>query len=237
MTTAIWEILYLWDFTTTYRNPIQLVGQLLYHCQTVCKINVAIWQKLSSYRLWVRQYIVFLRLVPGLILDQYPTLFQILSDVLAEVDAKNKIDIREEEADSTAIRILGMLRILKYKPPDEISLHFRQGMVEGQKQVIYPVLSWLLSRIPELKKRAYLAKYLVKVDVPPEVAADPDVSELFDQYDGLIDEFKTVHKEMEMVKNSGYSTAELRKDIEEMEKEKDIVEKRIERMQRKVEGA
>ena len=47
--------------------------------------------------------------------------------------------------------------------------------------MIYPVLEWLLSRIPELKKRAYLAKYLVKVDLPPEVAADPDVSELYDQ--------------------------------------------------------
>ena len=56
------------------------------------------------------------------------------------------------------------------------------------------------------------------------------------QYDSLIEEFKSVHKEMEAVKNSGYSTSELRKDIEEMEKEKDIVEKRIERMQRKVEG-
>ena len=31
-----------------------------------------------------------------------------------------------------------------------------------------------------------------------------------------------------------YSTGELRRDIEEMEREKDIVEKRIERMQRKV---
>ena len=33
---------------------------------------------------------------------------------------------------------------------------------------------------------------------------------------------------------SRYSTGELRRDIEEMEREKDIVEKRIERMQRKV---
>ena len=57
------------------------------------------------------------------------------------------------------------------------------------------------------------------------------------QYDTLIEDFKNVHKELEAVKNSGYSTIELRKDIEEMEKEKDIVEKRIERMQRKVEGA
>jgi len=164
-------------------------------------------------------------------------LLQILSDVLAEIDAKNKIDIREEEPESTVIRILGMLRILKYKPPDEISHNFRQGLVEGHKQVIYPVLEWLLSHIPELKKRAYLAKYLVKVDLPPEVAADPDVSELYDQYDTLIEDFKNVHKELEAIKNSGYSTIELRKDIEEMEKEKDIVEKRIERMQRKVEGA
>ena len=60
---------------------------------------------------------------------------------------------------------------------------------------------------------------------------------IFFQYDTLIEDFKNVHKELETIKNSGYSTIELRKDIEEMEKEKDIVEKRIERMQRKVEGA
>ncbi len=45
-----------------------------------------------------------------------------------------------------------------------------------------------------------------------------------------------MHRESEAVKNSGYGTAELRKDIEEMENEKEIVGKRIERMQRKVEG-
>ena len=66
-------------------------------------------------------------------------LLQILSDVLAEIDAKNKIDIREEEPESTVIRILGMLRILKYKPPDEISHNFRQGLVEGHKQVVFHI--------------------------------------------------------------------------------------------------
>ena len=57
------------------------------------------------------------------------------SDVLAEIDAKNRVDIREVEPETTALRILGMLRILKYKPPMEISQNFRQGLVEGQKQV------------------------------------------------------------------------------------------------------
>ena len=129
-----------------------------------------------------------------------------------------------------------MLRILKYKPPDDLSHVFRQGLVEGEKQVLYPVLEWILTRVPELKQRAYLAKFLVKLDIPPEISADQDVAEIYEQYEDLIQQFKTVHKESEAIKNSGYSTSELRKDIEEMEKEKEIVQKRIERMQRKVEG-
>ena len=47
-------------------------------------------------------------------------------------------------------------------------------------QVIYPVLEWLLNRIEDLKKRAYLAKFLVKVEIPPEVVSDPDLSDLYD---------------------------------------------------------
>ena len=108
--------------------------------------------------------------------------------------------------------------------------------MEGDKQVIYPVLEWILSNITELKQRAYLAKFLVKLEIPPEISADQDVAEIYEQYEDLIDQFKTVHKECDAIKNSGYSTSELRKDIEEMEREKEIVQKRIERRQRKVEG-
>lgn len=129
-----------------------------------------------------------------------------------------------------------MLRILKYKPPLQLTEVFRQGLVEGDKQVIYPVLEWILNNITELKQIAYLARYLVKLEIPPEISADQDVAEIYEQYEDLIDQFKTVHKECDAIKNSGYSTSELRKDIEEMEREKEIVQKRIERMQRKVEG-
>uniref|UniRef100_A0A0K2TAW8 Intraflagellar transport protein 81 homolog n=1 Tax=Lepeophtheirus salmonis TaxID=72036 RepID=A0A0K2TAW8_LEPSM len=163
-------------------------------------------------------------------------LLQVLNDVLGEVDSRNKVDIREEDPEATAIRILSMLRILKYKPPIEVSQIYREGLVQGQKQVIYPTLEWLLQRLPDLKKRAYLAKYLVKVDVPPEVAVDPEVSELNSQYEEVLEAFKKAHKNRETIKNSGYSTLELRKDIEEMEKEKEIVLKRIDRTQRKLEG-
>ena len=72
-----------------------------------------------------------------------------------------------------------MLRILKYKPPEELSDVFRQGLVEGEKRVLYPVLEWILTRIPELKQRAYLAKYLMKLDIPPEISADQAVADIY----------------------------------------------------------
>ena len=44
----------------------------------------------------------------------------------------------------------------------------------------------------------------MKIDVPPEVAADADVADMYEQYEQLIENFKAVHKECEAVKSSGY---------------------------------
>lgn len=62
---------------------------------------------------------------------------------------------------------------------------FRQGLVSGEKPVIYPILDWLLSRVEELKKRAYLAKFLVKLNIPPEFMQDDEISDLYQQVDIL----------------------------------------------------
>ena len=56
-------------------------------------------------------------------------------------------------------------------------------------------------------------RFLVKLDLPPEISADADVGDIYEQYDQLIQQFKAIHKESEQIKNSGYSTAELRSDI------------------------
>ena len=61
------------------------------------------------------------------------------------------------------------------------SAAFRQGLVQGDKQIIHPILSWLLQNMTDLKKRAYLAHYLVKVDVPLEILSDSDVAALYEQ--------------------------------------------------------
>lgn len=51
----------------------------------------------------------------------------------------------------------------------------------GSKPVIYPVLHWLLQRTNELKKRAYLARFLVKLEVPSEFLQDETVADTYKQ--------------------------------------------------------
>ncbi|XP_054852959.1 intraflagellar transport protein 81 homolog isoform X1 [Eublepharis macularius] len=164
-------------------------------------------------------------------------LLQLLSDVLGEIDPKHVVDIREELPEQTAKRMLSLLGILKYKPPGGTSdlSTFRQGLVTGSKPVIHPVLYWLLQRTNELKKRAYLARFLIKVDVPMEILQDETVADTNRQHEELMEAFKNLHKECEQLKTSGFSTAEIRRDITAMEEEKDQLIKRVERLKKRVE--
>lgn len=58
-------------------------------------------------------------------------------------------------------------------------LSFRPAsIVQGDKHVIHPILEWLLRNMPKLKERAYLANYLVRINVPADFLADAKVSEL-----------------------------------------------------------
>ncbi|XP_061322251.1 intraflagellar transport protein 81 homolog isoform X2 [Pezoporus occidentalis] len=164
-------------------------------------------------------------------------LLQLLTDVLGEIDPKHAVDIREELPEQTAKRMLNLLGILKYKPPGSVSdlSAFRQGLVTGSKPVIHPLLHWLLQRTNELKKRAYLARFLVKLEVPAEFLHDDTVADINKQYEELMEAFKNLHKECEQLKTSGLSTAEIRRDIDAMEEEKDQLVKRVERLKKRVE--
>ncbi|KAM9858989.1 intraflagellar transport protein 81 homolog [Aulostomus maculatus] len=165
-------------------------------------------------------------------------LLQLLNDVLAEIDPKQAVDLREELPEQTLRRTSAVLGMLKYKPPAsqaDVS-SFRQGLVMGSKPVVHPILHWLLQRVPELKKRAYLARFLVKLEVPADFLQDDVISDTYHQYEELVEGFKTNHKECEQLRMSGFSTAEIRRDISAMEEEKDQLIKRVERLKKRVES-
>lgn len=163
-------------------------------------------------------------------------LLQVLNDVLTEISAEHKMDLREEQPEQTAVRILTLLRVLKYKPKSDQGgglNAFRQGLLQGDKHTTYSLLQWLLEKLPDLKKRAYLAKFLIKIEVPPEFHQDDQVAELITAHEELVAQFKDLHKTIQQQRTSKFSVAEVRKDIASMEEEKEQLAKRIERLKQK----
>jgi len=52
---------------------------------------------------------------------------------------------------------------------------FQLSIIQGDRAVIYPIMGWLLPRISDLQKRAYLARYLVNIEVPEEFFQDQGI--------------------------------------------------------------
>ena len=166
-------------------------------------------------------------------------LMQVLNDVIAEIDPEQKVDLRDEPPEQTALRLLSTLRLFNYKPKSDTGEGmnaFRQGLIKGEKATIYPLMAWLLNRAPDLKKRAYLARYLVKIEVPLEFLQDEVVEETYQTYQSMMEHFKELHKAVEMERSSEYNTADVRRDIESMEEEKKQLERQLERLRRRVES-
>ena len=125
--------------------------------------------------------------------------------MLCEIESKERSDINDEVPESLVLRLLTSLQIFKFQPETENPYtyqllkpfrviygnfaimeqyfrdEFREGLVNGRPETIHPILNWLLQRREELKKRAYLARFLVKIDIAPEMRSDSDVVELFEQ--------------------------------------------------------
>ncbi|VDD74704.1 unnamed protein product [Mesocestoides corti] len=81
------------------------------------------------------------------------------------------------------MRILDALRIFRYKvptDPDHLA-KFCEGLIVGDKFYIYPILETLLKNFVDYKKRAYLAKYLTKVQLPSDLLRDPELSKLYSE--------------------------------------------------------
>merc|ERR1719181_91823 len=106
--------------------------------------------------------------------------------------------------------MLDFLRILNYKHELEPQ-QAKAALLHGDPRLIYPALSWMLQRLPELQKRAYLARFLVNVEVPEHMFADEEVVEVYQNYKDLQEEFKEVHKASEKYKSQLISPYEIKK--------------------------
>lgn len=68
------------------------------------------------------------------------------------------------------------LKVLSYEC--DFSEEWQNGLLNGDRKIIYPIYYFLLKNLNSLKKRAYLSKFLVAIDVPEEFSGDPEIKNL-----------------------------------------------------------
>ena len=66
--------------------------------------------------------------------------------------------------------------------PSKYDGDFESGLVQGQKQIIHPILHYILTRLPEMEKKSKIWKFLVPLDIPEEHLNEEDMRALNDDY-------------------------------------------------------
>ena len=106
---------------------------------------------------------------------------------------------------------------MKYEFPVEPE-EWDVRLSHADKDLIHPAMLFLLRDFDEMKRRAYLARYLEEVPIPEEIRVDPTVSELITQHRELREQFEQVHSEYEKLGDT--NVEELKKTIAGLEADK-----------------
>uniref|UniRef100_A0A7S0WQ24 IFT81 calponin homology domain-containing protein n=1 Tax=Chlamydomonas leiostraca TaxID=1034604 RepID=A0A7S0WQ24_9CHLO len=156
-------------------------------------------------------------------------LLQLVSDIFTQISPKHqKVDISKEDPDNTVDRLVNFLKIIKYKPNYD-PVAFRQLLAAGDKDVVYPILKWVVPQPQQLEKRAFVGHYLSFPDMPEEFNFDPDVMELKEEIKQLQAAFVDTHKSAESVKALNKDTQALKVRITSLVEEKDRLQEKVER--------
>ena len=157
-------------------------------------------------------------------------LLEIICEVVISIDGDLGI-LSNENAESKISRITGFLVVMKYITDEQVDI-FQNLFLDGDKETMQGVLHWCLSRYDHLKKRAYLAKYLMPVEIPPEFMNEDLVHELSARLKDMQAEFKIVHKNADKMKTSGMRPAEYKSEISQLEQERAQLSQKIQRLKK-----
>lgn len=147
-------------------------------------------------------------------------LLELVNRVFSHLDRTHEaVDMQKETQDKTEERICGFLKVLGY--PADFNPNFCRDVVHGDKKTLQHILFWMLTRLPDLQRKAYTAKFLVPLAIPPEFLADDEMQATLQIYKDLQAEFQAVHQGVESVRQDSYNPAELKKEITQLEQEKE----------------
>uniref|UniRef100_A0A7S3SKN9 IFT81 calponin homology domain-containing protein n=1 Tax=Strombidinopsis acuminata TaxID=141414 RepID=A0A7S3SKN9_9SPIT len=130
-------------------------------------------------------------------------------------------------------RIAEFLHILGYQCSFDIE--FQQGLTQGHKDTVHPILYWMLNNLEQLRKRAYLAKFCMNLEVPEEFLRDEKVYDVYQQYKELQSQFKATHAHVEQERQGRMNPTELQREVAQLDAEREQLHQKIQYLRTKSE--
>jgi intraflagellar transport protein 81 len=158
-------------------------------------------------------------------------LLDILCQIVVSIDPDQEA-IYKEPTEYRVNRIIQFLLLMKFHIPEDQMEDFQSLLLNGDKEILHTIIHWCLSKFEHHQKRAYLAKFLMPVEVPAEYMYDDLIVELTERLKELQAEFKIVHKNADQVRSSGTRPADLKAEINQLEQEKSQLQNKIQRMKK-----
>lgn len=161
-------------------------------------------------------------------------LLDICCEIIIAIDSEMSI-LSNEDVEMKIQRIMSFLNVMKFGIPEEQVENFVSYLMHGDKETLYTVMHWCLSNYDRLKKRSYLAKYLMPVEISPDYLGEDLINELVATVKEMQAEFKIVHKNMEQCKSTGVNPQLFKTDITRLEQEKIQLTNKIQRLKKDAE--
>ncbi|EFJ32322.1 hypothetical protein SELMODRAFT_407722 [Selaginella moellendorffii] len=159
---------------------------------------------------------------------------QLLVRVLSYISPSQKKCLESDGLEASTACMIELLRSYYFPNMDAIS--FRQGLSSGSKDVIYPLLSWLLPQILVFKKHVYLSHFLSEVEIPGELLLDEDCNILQAQCGALRDHFKANYCRLQSLQEAQTEkdVVSLRENVHKLEAEKEHLSTKISKLRAKL---
>jgi intraflagellar transport protein 81 len=158
-------------------------------------------------------------------------LLQTLNNVLKDLSKEH--DVRDEPIEQTAQRIYYYFNTLKYSYPGDLD-QFQMALINGDRDTIYPLLYHMLNRLPDLRKRAYIAPFLEEFEVPEDMFADQEVLGKHTEYKDLQRQFRETHQRTDKLKSNNLQPTELKKEVRNFEEEKTQINDKINKLRQQL---
>jgi intraflagellar transport protein 81 len=165
-------------------------------------------------------------------------LLDILCEIVSTIDPDLE-NIMKENPEERVERVLRFLSVMKYTAnfDEQQMADFQDSLLAGDKDVLHTIMYWALQKFEHLQKRAYLAKFLMPVDIPPEFQGEDLILQLSDDLRALQGDFKVVHKEVDQIRQTvGSRPGELKSEIQQLEQEYFQLQSKVSRMKKESHG-